>query len=147
MSVVDSDMGSSSGRNEWFKILVDPSGDAPSLWAREKVLDSQALGRVEGKRSEQVSPGRPKRAQRGERRKFVIFPVDDDNRNAEPFALLHEILRELLIESRRQMIDAVSLIAPICGIPPERLVFIDETWAKARKEQVRRAAMQKARAV
>src|SRR4029450_10478885 len=31
MSVVDSDMGSSSGRNEWFKILVDLSGDAPSL--------------------------------------------------------------------------------------------------------------------
>jgi hypothetical protein len=28
---VDSDMGSFSGRNEWFKILVDPSGDAPSL--------------------------------------------------------------------------------------------------------------------
>ena len=31
MSVVDSDMGSSSGRNESRKILVDPSGDAPSL--------------------------------------------------------------------------------------------------------------------
>jgi hypothetical protein len=31
MSVVVSGMGSSCGRNEWFKILVDPSGDAPSL--------------------------------------------------------------------------------------------------------------------
>src|SRR2546430_1782560 len=30
MRVVDSDIGSSSGRNERLKILVDPSGDAPS---------------------------------------------------------------------------------------------------------------------
>ena len=32
----------------------------------------------------------------------MILPVDDDDRNAKPFAFLHEILRELFGDASRR---------------------------------------------